>query len=363
MNVLYPSTPRTRGRYALSRRRRTARGRTAGFTLIELLVVVSIIALLISILLPSLRSAREQARFVKCLAHIRGLGQAGFTFGQTHGGRFQVVASQLALSRVDPDKQRFAYSENGEVLAWPVALAQAAGLRGYDYNYKWGARANTWSEAEQRREFIAEDFDLAICPSDRVEISTPFYPSGDSLEPLPPDLQLPQGERYWGRLSYGINEDVVGAEDDNMNPQAGDCWRDGKIGQLMRGAGDRLAGNLDRVYNPSTVLLLVDAGPDSKEEARNGVYDNQVADGYANLIISAQAQGPYLGDHRGKWPLRVPDKRHPGGRVNVLFNDFHGETVRPSGETWVVAGHTVPRKYAPQVRVSPYKPWEDHSDD
>lgn len=56
----------------------------SGFTLIEVLVVVAIIALLISVLLPSLSAAREQARTVACGANLQQAARAENVYQTTN---------------------------------------------------------------------------------------------------------------------------------------------------------------------------------------------------------------------------------------------------------------------------------------
>lgn len=76
-----------------------------GFTLIELLVVVAIIALLISILLPALSSARQQARGAKCLAQLRTFGQGFTTYVNTYAdampaGRLPRIDNENAYAEI-----------------------------------------------------------------------------------------------------------------------------------------------------------------------------------------------------------------------------------------------------------------------
>jgi len=140
---------------------RTGPRKASGFTLVELLTVISIIALLISILLPSLAQARAQAKRVKVQTQIDAIGKGLEMFRNdnrdqypysargkdrisdwpgTSGGATLSGAHWLARAMVGGDLQGIDVGEPGD--NYPAALkplsatASAISYANYQKNYE-----------------------------------------------------------------------------------------------------------------------------------------------------------------------------------------------------------------------------------
>ena len=77
----------------------TRRSHKTGFTLIELLVVISIIAVLISLLLPTLRGVKRQVMVVSCLNNQRQIGLGLMIYANNNNYQFPTPRS-IAVTQI-----------------------------------------------------------------------------------------------------------------------------------------------------------------------------------------------------------------------------------------------------------------------
>jgi prepilin-type N-terminal cleavage/methylation domain-containing protein/prepilin-type processing-associated H-X9-DG protein len=102
-----------------------------GFTLVELLVVIGIIALLISILLPTLAKAREAANTVKCASNLRSIGQGMAMYvaenKQTYPAAYIYAGMSIVNGQQAPDTATDGYIHWSSYLFKKGAAASGAG--------------------------------------------------------------------------------------------------------------------------------------------------------------------------------------------------------------------------------------------
>ncbi len=300
-----------------------------GFTLIELLVVISIIAILISILLPALARAKAEAGKVACASNIRQLCMAETEFAQSHHELVQPCSSNQWAIPYDPMKDIFAWRNDGFLKDWASALVPTMG----------GSPLQSFQSS-------LKESKVFLCPNDpTLDDQWPGYQIFNNVTIPPND---PKG---YFPISYGINADITAltgpdglghfGENDNMNVAGGS----GGPG----GLGDPLNCKWDSIRLPAETLCIADCGtrpgttPGAPLNYNNAVYYTTNYDVDAGLPPNVdprtleavyktqwlQQRIPFNWQRLLNSPAAAAGQRH-GSEINVGFCDTHVESVTAS---------------------------------
>ncbi len=179
-----------------------AQARRSGFTLIELLVVVAIIALLISILIPSLNTARKQTRRVVCGAALKDIGNT-LTLYTNEYGRLpnQNSVSQSGIQGPGLGNESREQREAAAMWGFTVhrAIAEMLGT---------GLEYGEFDESGQRE--LTRTNDVFYCPSVKIRdvdnVNVISGPNTGEGIPTTEDQYLHISYNYFGRLDEVAND-------------------------------------------------------------------------------------------------------------------------------------------------------------
>jgi prepilin-type processing-associated H-X9-DG protein len=303
---------------------------------VELLVVIGIIALLVSILLPALGSARKSANTIKCAANLRAIGQLVTEYTarsrETYPAAFIYAGQYIdSAGQQQPDKQ------TGGVIHWSYVL--------YPKNPLPGALTQNPPPDPGSWDM---NFELFKCPEAVNGGLPPQSPTPDNLDPGQTvegpgtvDYQAPR-VAYTANAAIMPNNKFTRGFQSTLNP-----FHFVKAGQVRNTAGTVLMTEFTDTPNVVVDKSRFTGQPASKS---NRPINGFVIDGVTNPNIETLAPGtPFraaskddlskvkptdklIGSDTSKTRLDWVGRLHGGKsdwftrKTNFLYVDGHVET-------------------------------------
>ncbi len=188
------------------RRRTTMHG---GFTLIELLVVVSIVALLLAMLVPSLKRARERAKRVVCRNNLRCIWTGVMQYAYSHNDRLPYMEDiNLTEPNADPFDSAYPTSVGRVLMPYvnPGSWKCPAAIRGFPEN----AGRGEWEMTYYFRTAgpVGEGVPFARSPKGNEDPLDPLVSNYVTFDGRP--LKHLSGRRHTPSNPYAPNHDEIG---------------------------------------------------------------------------------------------------------------------------------------------------------